>query len=196
MKHCSIVEDLLPLYEEGLVQDDTAKWIQQHLQTCEKCRSLAEMNGFAIEKPEPHTSPFKTIRKTQVKLSIYQLLFVVLSFIFAMNTSLFNESFGFILSYFVLGLITYYFYRSWIITLALAAVPIYIWSIIDTVSSFDSWQLFRLHQIDIGYTSAFESIWILLFSGLIPTLLHIIFSVLGANAAQLLIKFLHTEESP
>ncbi len=35
---CSIIQDLLPLYVDGVVSEDTAQAVEEHLETCEDCR--------------------------------------------------------------------------------------------------------------------------------------------------------------
>lgn len=43
MKHdCSIIGDLLPLYVEGMVNDDTAAFVREHLEVCDYCRAQYE----------------------------------------------------------------------------------------------------------------------------------------------------------
>ena len=37
---CSVVKDLMPLYAEGLVGEETKEFIYEHCQTCEKCKGL------------------------------------------------------------------------------------------------------------------------------------------------------------
>ena len=39
-RECSIVKDLLPLYIENMVSEETASFIEEHLQTCVECRKL------------------------------------------------------------------------------------------------------------------------------------------------------------
>ncbi|WP_053079532.1 zf-HC2 domain-containing protein [Clostridium massiliodielmoense] len=38
--NCSIVRDLLPLYEVGLCSDSTKQIIQEHIKSCSECREL------------------------------------------------------------------------------------------------------------------------------------------------------------
>lgn len=38
--YCNLIEDLLPLYVEGLVSDKTKKDIEEHLKECNKCSEL------------------------------------------------------------------------------------------------------------------------------------------------------------
>ena len=45
---CKIVEDLLPLYYDGAVNDTTKAAVEDHLNGCEKCKTEYEkyMNMF------------------------------------------------------------------------------------------------------------------------------------------------------
>ena len=49
---CEVVEDLLPLYHDGVVSSDTGIMIESHLNHCEKCRTELDSicNGDKIEK--------------------------------------------------------------------------------------------------------------------------------------------------
>jgi len=43
---CSIIRDLLPLYEEQICSKETAELVQEHLKECDECRKLYdEMRG-------------------------------------------------------------------------------------------------------------------------------------------------------
>ena len=42
MMKCSIIQDLLPLYVDGVVSEDTAQAVEEHLETCEACRKTAD----------------------------------------------------------------------------------------------------------------------------------------------------------
>lgn len=50
---CCAVRDLLPAYLENLTEEETALLIQEHLETCDDCRKLAELMGAAL--PEERT---------------------------------------------------------------------------------------------------------------------------------------------
>lgn len=44
MISCNIINDILPLYVDDVVSDDTKKMVEEHLQVCEDCRmSVAKM---------------------------------------------------------------------------------------------------------------------------------------------------------
>lgn len=39
-KQCKIIEDLLPLYHDGVCSEESKQMVQEHLAQCEECRSL------------------------------------------------------------------------------------------------------------------------------------------------------------
>ena len=63
---CTIIQDLLPLYCDGLTSPDSNEEIEKHLTECEKCREVydnmkaKEMN---ISIPERDVKPLKTVKK-------------------------------------------------------------------------------------------------------------------------------------
>ncbi len=170
-RECYIVEDLLPLYNEGLLQDETIVWLESHLKTCENCSELLRYSEEPVKKEEVHSSVNndKMFAKINLKLSIYQIIFIALSFFLSMKTSLLNDSFGFILSYAVLGCVTFYFYRKWIIVLIIAFLPTFIWSMVQTWD-----QSLSISNIISG--------------SLYLALVHLLFAVLGGIVAYLLLK--------
>ena len=42
INECSIIRDILPLYHEDMVSEDTAAFVRQHLEKCEDCRKELE----------------------------------------------------------------------------------------------------------------------------------------------------------
>lgn len=53
MKHdCSVVKDLIPLYTEGLVSSETKDFVDEHCESCEKCRSLLGAIAESSDHPE------------------------------------------------------------------------------------------------------------------------------------------------
>lgn len=45
---CAVVRDLLPLYHDGVVSNDTGELIEEHLENCESCRN--ELNSIRAEE--------------------------------------------------------------------------------------------------------------------------------------------------
>ncbi len=171
-KDCYIAEDLLPLYNEDLLQDETAVWLEDHFKSCKSCRDLSHLSKEPVEKGTVYSSVDhdKMFAKINLKLSVYQIIFVALSFFFAMKTSLLNESFGFILSYAVLGFATYFFYQRLMIVITIAFLPTFLWSLAQSVNE---------------SVSVSEAIWGASFLALI----HLLFAIIGSLVAFLLLKF-------
>ena len=81
LKHeCSIVEDLQPLYHKRTLQNDTMHFIEQHMASCERCQQLAS------------TRQNRPLKRT---LAFFHLVFIVLSFMFALNSSLLGRTYDF-----------------------------------------------------------------------------------------------------
>lgn len=75
---CGIISDLLPLYVEGMVNDDTAAFVREHLAGCPHCRAqyermkTGEETDFADELPTPadEDAPIRSLKR---KLKLRQL---------------------------------------------------------------------------------------------------------------------------
>lgn len=177
-KDCYIAKDLMPLYHEGLLHEETAAWLQEHLASCGECREYATLTSEPIEETGI-SSPIdndKMFAKIHLRLSVYQIIFVAISFFFAMKTSLLNNSFGFILTYAILGFVTYLFYKRFLIVAAITFLPNFIWSFADSPqdSTF-------VPEMLIG--AAFVA------------LIHLMFALAGSLIAFLLLKFLKEVKS-
>ncbi|MEK3763415.1 zf-HC2 domain-containing protein [Solibacillus sp. FSL K6-4121] len=128
-KECPVIQDLLPLYEEDLVQIGTKQFVDEHLKSCQACRHIAEQSQIPLPVEVEHGGGSKKmIRKITLKLTTIQIFFVAIAFILAMGTTVMNNNSGFILTYALLGAVTYLFYRSIVIAVLLAGVPNFIWN--------------------------------------------------------------------
>lgn len=66
---CSVVGDLSPLYVEGLVSEETGRYIEEHLKECEGCRErLAAIQTQPVVPPEP--GPVERVGDDQVAARI------------------------------------------------------------------------------------------------------------------------------
>lgn len=52
---CNIIGDLLPLYVDGAVSEDTKKLVEEHLAECEECKKAAEDMGKELVLPVHET---------------------------------------------------------------------------------------------------------------------------------------------
>lgn len=164
---CAVTQDLLPLYEEGLLQQDTQRFVEEHLQSCQDCRHIAEQSQIPLpSKVQVASSPQKMIRKITVRLTTIQIFFVAIAFILAMSTTIINDNSGFILTYSILGTITYLFYRSVLVVVLLAGVPNFIWNCL----------LYMTDWFGEFYAQSFsEALQI----ALISLIIHLLFTFIG-----------------
>jgi len=76
---CTIIQDVLPLYVDEVVSQDTKEMIEEHLVHCEKCQKEYEVMRRELIIPAEHkVSIFKKINKRwrnkKVKISIISVL--------------------------------------------------------------------------------------------------------------------------
>ena len=61
---CSVIQDLLPLYVDDVVSDDTKSLVNEHLLTCENCRNEYEqMKGTLYVPIENKATLFSQLKK-------------------------------------------------------------------------------------------------------------------------------------
>lgn len=178
--NCFIVKDLLPLYNENLLSEETTQWVKEHLDTCEDCRNLVEISSIElttepIENTMNQEVMFKSINR---KLSMYQIIFIAISFFLAANTSMLKGSFGFILWYPVLGTLIYLFYKDMKLVFMLSFIPMFIWS-------------FGINFIDFTKGAYIDSGFIAflgenLLSSLFPAVIHFLFAAVGGIMGYLI----------
>lgn len=74
--NCNIVNDLLPLYVDGVLCEDSRKLVEEHVNECEKCREgLKKMETDIPKMEDKDIKPFKKIRR---KLLVRAVLIVIL----------------------------------------------------------------------------------------------------------------------
>lgn len=174
-KDCFIIEDLLPLYNEDLLSIETEKWVENHLKSCTQCKKLESITVEPMTE-KPISSPInydKMMKKITFKLSLYQIIFIGISFFLALQTSLLKDSFGFILSYTVLGFITYLFYQNLKIVIAITFLPIFFWS--------------------LGTSFALNKFFQLVLASLLTASIHLMFALIGVLIGYLVLKIKDSE---
>lgn len=87
---CSIVRDILPLYIEDMVSDDTASFVEEHLKSCTECqkelakhKAATEIEIVSKETVLTHQEEAALLRTLKRKLRRKQIISMVLSFIVA-----------------------------------------------------------------------------------------------------------------
>lgn len=78
---CKVIEDLLPLYADGICSEDTKTIVEHHTAECEECRQKLEAmtsETFSDDMPEKEKmspeNPFKKIRRHYTRLIVCTLL--------------------------------------------------------------------------------------------------------------------------
>ena len=62
--NCNIIRDILPLYVDDVVSDDTKKMVEEHLKNCEECSKEVELMKNEIYIPaEKEASIIKNFKK-------------------------------------------------------------------------------------------------------------------------------------
>lgn len=73
---CNIARDLIPLYNEGLCEEETMRELEEHLSECGKCRALTKK---IITEPEKEAADIKPFRKIGKKIIINRILIAALA---------------------------------------------------------------------------------------------------------------------
>lgn len=78
MKFCSVVKDLLPLYIEEMLSEDTTAFVQEHLEHCPECRKEMEcMNTPMIPSPQTDISPLIDLKKKLFRKKLQSIILSV-----------------------------------------------------------------------------------------------------------------------
>ncbi|EGK11261.1 hypothetical protein ACFQ40_16235 [Kroppenstedtia eburnea] len=183
----AIVEDLLPLYNDGLLSEETTRWLEEEAKENAEIQQLVSQSQQPLPKVEiesriDHEKMFKRIHR---KLSIYQIIFVAISFFLAINTSILNESFGFILWYTVLGLVTYLFYKDMKTVFLISFPPIFVWSVGNSITEYIHGELIDVTWIQFVFDTGLAAVWM--------SLIHYAFALIGC-VIGLLIRKLRDED--
>lgn len=76
---CNVIKDLLPLYAEDMVSDDTRRLVDEHIASCEDCKKqLGEMGAPPALPPDIDTGPLKKMRAALRKNRRHAVIFAVM----------------------------------------------------------------------------------------------------------------------
>ncbi|NLW39334.1 MAG: zf-HC2 domain-containing protein [Tissierellia bacterium] len=76
---CKVIEDILPLYVEEMVSEDTKKLVDEHIDSCESCRR--KLNGMSLPVNLPldtDTTAFKRVKAKMRKKKIQTVIFAIM----------------------------------------------------------------------------------------------------------------------
>ena len=72
---CNIIRDILPLYAEKMVSNDTAEFVRKHLEICPACRAeLEKMKEPVQPEPDIDAAPLKRLKKTLLVKKVKTIL--------------------------------------------------------------------------------------------------------------------------
>ena len=77
--NCEMVQDLIPLYSEGLCSDVSRKIVKEHTASCENCRQLLTQIPADAVPDTPMLDESKPFRKVHKKMKKIRLRNVILS---------------------------------------------------------------------------------------------------------------------
>lgn len=76
---CNVIKDLLPLYVENMVSEDTRYIVEEHIDSCEKCREQLENMSSSIDLPiDINTVPLRKIKATMRKKKLQAVIFTTM----------------------------------------------------------------------------------------------------------------------
>ena len=85
---CDVISDLLPLYAEKMVSDDTRALVEEHLDACPSCK--AELDKMVHPKkfaPDTHIEPFRKVKKKLFTKKLHTaILSVLVTLVIAITT--------------------------------------------------------------------------------------------------------------
>ena len=82
MKHeCHIIQDMLPLYVENMVSEDTAFFIKEHLRHCPDCRAALEQMG--APEPAPVDTVLAPLRRLKRKMIVRTVVIITVVLVLA-----------------------------------------------------------------------------------------------------------------
>lgn len=81
---CNVIEDLLPLYHDGVCSEDSRKMVEEHLRTCEKCGKMKreldrEPELEQVDEKKAIQGIRKSIRKRTLRAVALGMVIVLLA---------------------------------------------------------------------------------------------------------------------
>lgn len=80
---CKVIQDLLPLYHDGVTSLETNALVEEHLQTCEACQEefhkLQEAVALALPSPEREEQKTESLKKVKRSLRYKRLAVIAIT---------------------------------------------------------------------------------------------------------------------
>ena len=87
-KDCKIVKDLLPNYIENLTNEETNKFIEEHLKTCDECKIIYDnmKKDLNVVNTTKEKKKVKFLKQYRNKLRILEIIILIIVIAFIVNT--------------------------------------------------------------------------------------------------------------
>lgn len=83
---CNVIKDILPLYIENMLSDDTRTMVEEHIEQCQQCRDYLDDKKIISKMPiDTNISPLlkikSTLRRKKIQTVILSIMFSIIVFI-------------------------------------------------------------------------------------------------------------------
>lgn len=83
---CNVIKDILPLYLENMLSDDSCTMVEEHIDQCQECKKyLNEMRTFNEMPVDRNISPLlkikSSLRKKKIQTAIFSMMFSIMLFV-------------------------------------------------------------------------------------------------------------------
>ena len=83
---CNVIKDVLPLYIENMLSDDSCTMVEEHIEQCQECKNYLDEMRTSNEIPvDRNTSPLlkikSTLRKKKIQTVILSMMFSIMLFV-------------------------------------------------------------------------------------------------------------------
>lgn len=87
---CNIIRDLLPLYVENMLSEDSMAMVQEHIQQCQSCGAyldeMGDLNEMPMDRdPAPLLKIKSTLQKKKMQTILLSVLFSIILFLIGMQ---------------------------------------------------------------------------------------------------------------
>ena len=89
---CAVTRDLLPLYAENMVEQETKALIEEHLNECADCREKLSAMNAPPEKPVDTVRPLQNLKKQIRKKRLYAAALAALAVFIGVFTYFFRTT--------------------------------------------------------------------------------------------------------
>lgn len=139
---CKIIEDLLPLIEDGVASEESVEFVKNHMENCQSCKNQFS-SGETNTHVETKINDEKVIRSIKRSVLNIQRLSLIFGTILGVGLTYTIGMFYNIAIMPLLGAISYISLdRKWYLTPLSIMVLTYIWQVVESITiGYFSWRI-------------------------------------------------------